>query len=249
MESTASEQGRERIWRIWWAAFATLLPLATWPLWFAANPEFPRAPWMWWLGRTPGLLQAAIGLVVIALPWFAALRRLRAASDAALLGYCVSLVALWSMNQHRLQPWSYQFGIIAAVMFFDGWPASRARLRWLTISIYLYSAIGKFDYSYAHTMGAQLVQGPLHALGVPFEDWPEWVQVAAALTPPSLELLAGIGLAFRRTRAMSVWAVIGLHAALLARLGPWAWDTNRACCSGMSSLSGKRGCYSAQPRR
>ncbi len=140
-------------------------------------------------------------------------------------GWTVVLVAggvLGLLDQHRWQPWFYQLLLYAAVFRLSA-PSRTARLLvWLTVSIYLYSALGKFDTQFLHTVGQQFWQALMHLFGVsqgtdrPSAERP--IAVIALL--PAAEMLLTVGLAWRTTRrAAGVLAMI-FHVGLMLLLGP-----------------------------
>lgn len=132
-----------------------------------------------------------------------------------------SLTLLVLLDQHRFQPWAYQFGIVAIVLAFA--PAGRAAslLRVLTVGIYFWSAVSKFDYTFLHGLGPELLRGLLSA----FHLEPGWMRLEAATTLawafPLDELAVAILLAIRRTRTIGLVAAIAMHLLLLATLGPF----------------------------
>jgi hypothetical protein len=100
-------------------------------------------------------------------------------------------------DQHRLQPWAYQFAALT-VLFAIAKPAAMLTLaRLLTIGIYFWSAVSKFDFQFVHTVGADIVTQLARFVG--------WDLAAAtsptlvhslAMLPPLVELLvAGLLLA------------------------------------------------------
>jgi hypothetical protein len=92
----------------------------------------------------------------------------------------------------------------------------------LTISIYFWSAVSKFDYNFFHDQGPILVEGLKHAIGVrqTMNRWTESVEVWAAFVLASGELAVAILLSFRQTRRFGVVLAIVMHGALLMALGP-----------------------------
>ena len=92
-------------------------------------------------------------------------------------------------------------------------------IAWLLVSIYIYAAIGKFDYQFVNTLGEQFLNVIYQWLGVawdpqaPIKPW-------LVLMFPVGELLIGIGLIFRRTRRLASVLAILLHIALMAILSP-----------------------------
>ena len=125
------------------------------------------------------------------------------------------------VDQHRLQPWAYQTAIYAVVIATLP-PRLRSTFRLIAVaaSVYIYSALGKFDYQFAYTVG----QDFLETLMVPFDGLPEqWDRSVreSRVAIPSGELAIGIGLLIPTTRRLAASAVILMHAVLLAILGPW----------------------------
>jgi hypothetical protein len=97
-------------------------------------------------------------------------------------------------------------------------------LRILTVGVYFWSALGKFDYTFLHGLGQQLAATAAAWLGESIEDWPAAVRLAAAGLFPAGEMLTAAGLAFRRTRVAAVMLALVMHVGLLALLGPWGLD-------------------------
>ena len=94
-------------------------------------------------------------------------------------------------------------------------------LRRIVISIYIYSAVSKFDYQFVFTVGEQMLDVLLGFVGLETTGLPEWLQISLVLCLPMGELLIGGLLLFSRTRKLGGWLAIGLHASLLLVLGPW----------------------------
>ena len=135
-----------------------------------------------------------------------------------------SLIGSFLVDQHRLQPWAYQSSIYA--MVFASMDRATAR-RWLiplAASVYIYSAAGKFDYQFAHTVGQEFLAAVTDHLGGLFDDAVESRRVRLALMFPTVELIAGIGILFRQTRRAAAVALMAMHVGLLAILGPWNRD-------------------------
>jgi len=97
-------------------------------------------------------------------------------------------------------------------------------IRWVAISIYVYSAVSKFDYQFVHTVGEQMLTTIFGFAGADTADLPEGLKNILVLLLPAGELLVGIGLAIPRFRRFAAVAAIGLHVALLVILGPWGLD-------------------------
>ncbi len=140
---------------------------------------------------------------------------------AALWLFAGCMAGMIALDQHRLQPWAYQFALIALVLATCDERRSFALLRWLAVSIYFWSALGKFDHVFLHGVGPQFLAVMAGWLGLSTEAWPEATRVMAAGVFPAGELLVAIGLAFRGTRPVAVAGAMLMHVGLLALLGPW----------------------------
>ena len=93
---------------------------------------------------------------------------------------------------------------------------------WLTISIYFWSAVSKFDYNFFHDQGPTLVEGFKHAIGIreATNRWSASFDVWAAIGLAIGELSVAILLSIRRTQRVGIWLAILMHGALLVALGP-----------------------------
>ena len=81
----------------------------------------------------------------------------RRLTPASLLLFASATLALSLFDQQRLQPWAYQFMLVAVVLALSPPQAALGLLRLLVISFYFHSAITKFDYSFLHTLGQQFL--------------------------------------------------------------------------------------------
>lgn len=223
------------LFRRWFALCALALFAVTWRLW-TPQTVFPQIPffavlravpgWVDWIALA-GVIAGLAGLLCASGEQRASVLRVPSVRGFAFL-FVASLVILVLLDQHRLQVWAYQFIIIAIVLgAFAGVASSEkafALLRLLVIGIYFWSAISKFDHTFLHSLGPELLRGTLAAFGVE----PRWMRsdVAAALSLmfPLAELAVAGLLAVRRTRRFGLIASIGMHGLLLATLGPWGLD-------------------------
>ena len=203
-----------------WAALSLLLIGVTYPLWFPVADEsgYPLIA-LFDLGRPMALIStitlvvSLVGVTVVGdksrrLWWFVA----------------CSLFLSFVVDQHRLQPWAYQTAIYAVV--FATLPPRAARC-WLipfVASIYIYSAAGKLDYQFTHTVGQDFLSTAGQFLGGLPDVWDPSLRAKLALLFPIIELSAGVGLLFETTRKFVVPVVMLMHIALLAILGPWGLD-------------------------
>ncbi|MEZ6079555.1 MAG: hypothetical protein R3C56_28970 [Pirellulaceae bacterium] len=140
--------------------------------------------------------------------------------------YSASGILLALLDQHRWQPWFYQLLLYSSV-FILGSPRTLARcLTWLTISIYFFSALGKLDAEFLHTVGQQFWQemlqwvGQVHAVDEPWRERP----MALIATLPAVEMLLAAGLAWPKTRRIAGVLAILFHLGLMCLLGPLGLD-------------------------
>lgn len=219
------------------------LLLSTSRLWLPTSAvEFPQIPCLeslctvpltvdWWL--TSGL---CLGLGLSCIP--SSRTRWPVVGSTIVLGCGLGLVAL---NQHRLQPWFYQLLIFYAIFLWAGrsrsasttsvhFPTSitsltpLAALKAIVLSIYFYSAIGKFDFEFLHTVGQNFLDAVLSAANVDISTWSWSTRLWMAGLLPTIELLLAVGLAVgpyagKRFMRWAVCAVCLFHIGLMAIFG------------------------------
>lgn len=204
-----------------WAGFLLALLAVTFRVWFPLS-DFPEVPLVAGVGAAPrwcSWLAAAVvtmaATAVVINP-----RRFRWAWLVVAGGLLIAIL----LDQHRLQPWAYQTAVYALV--FASMSATQAR-RWLiplAASVYIYSAAGKFDFQFVHTVG----QNFLAAVAAPVGGLPEWLgestRTRISLLLPVTELSIGFGLLIPSLRRLAGCFAIAMHLALVALLGPWALD-------------------------
>jgi len=200
------------------AAFGLVLFAITWRLW-TPQIEFPQIPFFSWLTQVPGLVDwmAAAGTLAGLVAMLLTNHRL--AKPAAIL-FLISTSLLVLLNQHRLQPWVYLMLVTSCLLVSLPSKVCLLWLRRIVISIYLYSAISKFDYQFAFTVGEQMLDVLLGFVGLEATSLPQWLQISLVLGLPLGELLIGGLLLFSKTRKLGGWLAMGLHASLLLVLGP-----------------------------
>ncbi len=134
-----------------------------------------------------------------------------------------------AFDLHRLQPWAYQFALLALVFAVGPWAGSIRWLRAFVISIYLYSAVGKFDAQFLHTVGPQLLQAAAKFIGIDAAGDPAGVVssvwVRGSLIFPITELIAALLLAcpprrLPHARTAGRWLATAMHLTLIVLLGP-----------------------------
>ena len=209
----------------WWAVCGLLLIAVSWRLWLPSS-EFPQVALFAWAALAPTWLTYASSLgMLLCLATLTVVTRASAPRTVALYGFVLTWAVLVVLNQHRIQAWAYQFALLAIAFSLSKPSRGLAWMRGLAISIYIFSALGKLDYAFVHTVGQQFLlvisgwlqglfgAGRLDALGGEF-------RTALALLFPLAELAVALLLAVPRVRPAGVVGAILLHASLLALLGP-----------------------------
>ena len=200
---------------------ALVLFAMTWRLW-TPQTVFPQVPLIGLFGFLPTWFEWLLaGVVAIALS-VAAVCRTEAPFywRFSFLAFAGSVGLFVLIDQHRLQPWAYQFALIAVVLSLARPQTSLQLLRWLTISIYFHSALSKLDYSFVHSNGQQLIAALCESCGLSTSGWGSEFKVGTALLLPVGELTVAVGLAFRRTRLVALAVAIWMHTMLLLAVGP-----------------------------
>ncbi len=203
-----------------WAGFGLLLFLVTWRLW-TPQTVFPQIPFFNALTDVPSWVDwVALAAVVVSL-LVAGVSTRETVWRRAMIAFAFATVLLTLLNQHRFQPWAYQFVLFATIMANCRASTATQLMRWIVVSIYVYSAISKFDYQFLHSLGPQFLSTLTGFVGVASADWPADLQALLAALFPIGELLIGIGLLVPRTRRIAIFAAIVSHVLLLLILGPW----------------------------
>ena len=200
----------------WWAIAVFSLLFATWRLWFPTT-NFPQVPMI----DLPPLLGIVDSVVVAAIVASLGVLTFGKRHQQICHGILIaSFLLAFVFNQHRLQPWAYQ-AVLYSVAFASLKPQSaRTWLAAITISIYVYSACGKFDYQFLHTVGQEFVTillGPIAAVDQSISV----ARLILAACLPIAELAIGLGLGLPKTRRAAGIAAMLMHASLVAILGPW----------------------------
>lgn len=212
---------RRKMFHYFWCACGLLLIFSTKTLWFGAG-GYPRVPF---INGAVGLGlrgdQFGLGLV------FVSLGLMLLTSDESRMWriacgvFLVGMIGLFLLDQHRFQPWAWQFVLIgiAALLF----PARNVAYwwRWLAISIYLFSAISKFDVSFADELGLLFLKTAGGLIGIDVAKWPFVWQRIGTFSFPVWEFLVGVFLCIPRTRFLGMWMAWIMHLVLLGILGPW----------------------------
>jgi hypothetical protein len=261
------ELDRRLAWfTVLWTSATIVLVGLTWRLWTGTS-DFPQVPLFSWLVDFPpivdqllsaGLMISCIILLTHSIGFicfqaiacavrinFSRKTRVEIVTAATWL-FIVSLAGLFLLNQHRLQPWAWQFMLYALIaVVTSGFQSAHGphdqataaakdnprvfgvrsndcitAARWFTASIYFHSAIGKFDYQFIHGLGRQLAEAGLELLGLGsilrFDLLP--------VSMPAFELAIAIVLLIAPLKKWGVIMAVVFHGTLLVTLGPWGMN-------------------------
>jgi hypothetical protein len=202
------------------AAAALVLTAATWPLW-SPSAAFPRVPFLGPLRGTPARLEEAwLGIGCVALVTWLVAGRERRIGRWSMLVFVGAAACLVLADQHRLQPWAYEFSVLALILAVLPPREAIGWARLLVASIYFYSALSKLDWTFVESGGGQIVDGLLTFLHIGREHLGSSQQIVAGSLAVG-EFLVGLGLCWRRWRRTALIGSIIMHGLLLAALGPW----------------------------
>jgi hypothetical protein len=214
----------------------------TYPLWLGTS-NFPQIPFVHLLSGAPPwvscgcLLTAVTALLAL---FYCGVIEWRRSPDAeaseqwlrqlrvALLVFLGTVGLSVLLNQHRLQPWTYHFLIVAALLWPRRGESSRAasvrlqsHLTLLTASIYGWSAWSKLDATFLQTYGQQFVDAILGTVQLSTRFWSPSARLAAAAVLPIGELVVAALLVSRRTRVAGCALSWFMHLGLILAVGPW----------------------------
>lgn len=209
-------------WLRWLLAAAGIwLLVATQGLWWNRG-VFPQVPWFAWGLTVPQVVD--LGLLTAVIISLLAIGMSPASSHfnrASLCVFALALLGLILLDQHRSQPWAYQFVLMAIVLASAPHRAGFALLRLLTISIYFHSAVSKCDYSFCTGLGQSFLKTLIQLATLQTAGKLEFPATAGPLVFPLGELCIALGLIWPRTRTGALGASIGMHVLLILILGPW----------------------------
>lgn len=204
-----------------WTALCGLLLLgATNPLWLPlASNEFPKIPLLGFAQTWPTLVDTGLAIVlIVCLGVITLLSR----SPAAVKGLIVLTgLTLVMLDQQRLQPWMYQLIVFFTVFLIAQKEHALRGLRWLIISVYAYSAIGKLDFQFVHSVGRDFLDAGLGLFGATAEQWSPATVSCVVLMLPALELALAVGLALPKLRRFFAYSACLFHVGLIVIFSPW----------------------------
>ncbi len=195
----------------------TAMLLLSWTLWVGTD-RFPQVPLLPWLPESTPALAWAVYIALVA----AVLMTGLASRWRLWFGFAgAMIVALIGQDQHRFQPWIYQF--VMTVVFFAALPRKEGLelARWWFIALYVHSGLSKLDISFCDELGSVFLRVALTPLGIDPALWPTRWRFAAVLVMPIGELAVAVALAVSKTRGIGRIGAAILHLALVGILGPF----------------------------
>lgn len=200
-----------------------ILVAVTFPLW-TPQTEFPQVPLFRFACNWPGAVDwTALGLLVVSCGTLVLAARHVTLRRAAGAGVAAALAIQFVLNQHRLQPWAWQYAILALLVALGGEAALRRGWFWLVLSIYFWSAVSKLDATFVSEYGPALLGGLKQSLGLRgiATTWTRLVDHAGSIGLVAGELGLPFLLAWPRTRRVGLVLAVLMHAVLLLALGPF----------------------------
>ena len=206
--------------------FTILLLIATWGLWSSpASAANPQIPWLSVLCPVPSWVDLVLLSGVILASSLLMIDRTKSPRRwLAQAAYFVCFSGLVLFDQHRLQPWTLQFLLIGAVLTLSPNQIGLRCCRWIVVTVYIYSAISKFDDAFLTGHGQLLLDGLLKPFSIDHAFWPERTRQLIVAMFPIGELATALLLISRRLRRWGVASSCLMHITLLLTLGPLGLD-------------------------
>lgn len=213
------ERAADRLRRVASCATAALL-LLSWPLW-TGRPGWPRVPFLMANVTVPVFAEKGLAVALLAgvagtglarrwRPWFAV--------------SLVSLIVLAGGDQHRFQPWSYQYAMTGLVLAALPGKQGLRYARWWFAALYLHSGLSKLDVSFCDELGLDFLKTALASQGIDPLGWGRGRRTAAVLLMPAGEIAVAAALAFSNWRRIGRIGAAVLHGTLIVILGPLGLD-------------------------
>lgn len=194
---------------------------ATWKLW-TPQEVFPRVPLLYW--APPHWFDwTALVITVAGLLGLMITPSRPGRTVTAIITTC-GYALLFLSDQHRLQPWAWQFFLVAILLAIadDRWIVTG--WRWLVISIYVYSALSKFDVAFVESWGAylnRLFAPEMASWQAPTNSWSQfYLKQILPWSLPAGELFVALLLMNPRIRRYGLCGSWLMHLGLLGILGP-----------------------------
>ncbi|HLK62506.1 MAG TPA: MauE/DoxX family redox-associated membrane protein [Bryobacteraceae bacterium] len=187
-------------------------------LWLTSR-SYPLVPVFRFLRPVPppwdyGVMASLILLAV----WIA----IRPKPVKAIAAFVLLAAAYGLFDQSRWQPWLYQylFMLAALAIYSERDAVSITTCRWMVAAIYFWSGV--------HKANAGFIEDTFPRLMEPFGGLATLRAVhVLALAVPAIEAAIGMGLLTRRFRTASIIGALGMHAFILASVGPLGHDWDR----------------------
>lgn len=199
------------------AVATAVMTVLSWPLW-AGTGGVPRVPFLSGLPSPPGGADGLAACALVASLLLAGLpgRGWRYAYASAL----VLFAALVVEDQHRFQPWAYQF--VAMGFFLAASPGGGGLrlVRWWFAALYLHSGLSKLDASFCQELGPVFLRTAVAPLGLDPARWPAAARTAVVLAMPAWEVAVAAALVIPRGRRPGKLGAVAFHGALVGVLGP-----------------------------
>tara|TARA_Y100001968_G_scaffold231835_1_gene214551 strand:+ start:1364 stop:2593 length:1230 start_codon:yes stop_codon:yes gene_type:complete len=201
-----------------WAGIALVLFAVTYKVWLPPN-QFPAVPLLDVFGSSAA--QATwIHYLLLTVCSLALLGTTIKPASTTWFIVIVSLLAMFLLNQHRLQPWAFHLLLGAFVFAACSIRQGTSLLRLLTISIYTFSAAGKFDYQFMETVGQEFLVATTGLINLNSTQWDPSLSSKATLLFPLAEILVAVLLIRPRSRKAGIALAILLHLSIITLLSP-----------------------------
>lgn len=200
--------------------FLPIMVAATYPIWIPQS-RFPAVPFLEMLCPVPGVVDAVLFGVILALSILLLIIGPQGKFRSLLwLIVAAALTLTFLLNQHRFQPWAYQFAVLSIFFALTTPGIARRLATWLMLSVYFYSALSKLNPAFVNELGTDFLNtfGSMVGLSLEPGTLGEWKWLTLAF--PAFEMLAFFLLFNRRTRKLGVIAACLMHLGLLLILGP-----------------------------
>jgi len=217
------------------ASIATLMVSTSALWWSAAGRTFPLIPlferfcdWPLWVDQL-STIGVGVGLALVATSSAAKLGSAASIEKATrlegigwrtgwlLAGLCAALLVC--LDQQRLQPWFYQLFLTSIVFATCDRTSTLKLIRALVISVYFYSAVGKFDYQFVNSVAPDFLRTLMSWIGQDWNALDDNQKFWCAVCLPTLELVLATALCvswaiYVPLRRLACVAAIAFHIGL-----------------------------------
>jgi hypothetical protein len=196
---------------------------------FTTYRVFPTAPLFESFDQIPPVVHTI--LFAVSLLLIAALLFTR--NSFVFLGLLIAEVFSFLPDQNRLQPWEYQYLFIVVIFIINAHYQKLipVLITFILAATYIYSGLGKLNESFLNTIWTKMLLELFLKIPprIALQPWVHYCGLLAGL----VELVAGIGLLFSKTRKPAAVALIIMHLFILVFLGPlglwynrivWPWN-------------------------